>query len=82
MHTAAHTRRRGVARAMVTHIVAVARARGYRRVSLETGTMDAFAPARSLYATSGFMRCEPFGSYTANPHSICMTLHLTAGAAT
>ena len=58
---------------MVDHLLAVAAALNYRRVSLETGTMDAFAPARSLYTKAGFMPCEPFGEYTANPYSACMT---------
>jgi putative acetyltransferase len=78
MHTADAFRRRGIARAMVEHILVVAQERGYRRVSLETGTMDAFAQARALYRTVGFTPCEPFGEYTRNPHSICMTLVLRA----
>ena len=76
MHTAPAARRQGVGRAMVEHLLAVARARGYDRVSLETGTMDAFAPARELYLAIGFVPCAPFGEYTANPHSVCMTLAL------
>jgi putative acetyltransferase len=76
MHTEAAARRQGVGRAMVDHLLAVARARGYERVSLETGTVDAFAPARDLYATTGFTRCPPFGEYTDNPYSVCMTLAL------
>ena len=54
MHTAEAARRRGIGRAMVDHLIGVARARGYRRVSLETGSMAAFDPARSLYADAGF----------------------------
>ena len=61
---------------MLMHLLGVARARGYRRVSLETGTMDAFAPARSLYASAGFVPCEPFGDYRVSPYSVCMTLPL------
>ena len=76
MHTAPAARRQGVGRAMVEHLLAVARARGYERVSLETGTMDAFAPARELYLAIGFVPCAPFGEYTANEHSVCMTLAL------
>lgn len=76
MHTALSFRRRGVGRAMLAHLLAVAREREYRRVSLETGTMDAFAPARALYSRAGFRNCEPFGDYTSNPHSVCMTLEL------
>jgi len=77
MHTAAAERGRGVGRAMVDHLVGVARQRGYRRVSLETGTMAAFAPARSLYARVGFMPCGPFGDYRPSPNSAFMTLPLS-----
>jgi putative acetyltransferase len=73
MHTSAAARGRGVGGAILDQLLAVARERGYRRVSLETGTMDAFAPARSLYLTRHFVPCPPFGSYTDNPYSQCMT---------
>lgn len=45
-------------------------------VSLETGTGEPFAPARTLYRTVGFVPCESFGDYTTNPNSVCMTLDL------
>ncbi|MGZ4368492.1 MAG: GNAT family N-acetyltransferase, partial [Gaiellaceae bacterium] len=61
---------------LVDHILAFAAERNYTRVSLETGTMAAFGPARSLYSKAGFVRCEPFGGYTDNPISICMTIEL------
>lgn len=73
MHTLAGARGRGVARAVLDHLLGVARARGYARVSLETGTTEAFAPARSLYASAGFVRCPPFAHYTDNDFSVCMT---------
>ena len=73
MHTAATARRRGVGRALVDHLVAVAAARGARRVSLETGTAPAFEPARSLYAAMGFVPCGPFGEYTETPDNTFMT---------
>jgi putative acetyltransferase len=76
MHTTEAARGRGVGRAMVEHLLGVARARGIRRVSLETGTMAAFAPARSLYARAGFEPCEPFGDYRPSPNSTYMTLWL------
>jgi len=81
MHTAAEARRRGLGSALLDHLVSVARQRGYRQVSLETGTGEAFAPARSLYATRGFVQCEPFGAYTVNAYSVCMTLALDGGSA-
>jgi len=54
----------------------MAEAHGYQRVSLETGTADAFAAARSLYRKAGFQPCPPFGPYTVEPHGICLTLAL------
>jgi len=80
MHTVEAARRRGVGRAMVDHLLSVAVERGLRRVSLETGTMEAFAPARSLYARVGFTACEPFGGYPPSPHSAFMTIVLDPGA--
>ena len=76
MHTAVGARGAGVGRAMLEHLLDVARARGCRQVSLETGTMAAFEPARSLYLSAGFTHCPPFGGYRASPHSVCMTLRL------
>ena len=76
MHVARHARGRGVGRALVAHLLSEARRRGCRRVSIETGTMDGFAPARALYAAAGFAPCAPFAPYSANPYSVCMTLHL------
>lgn len=76
MHTAQAARGRGIGRAMVEYLIGVARERGCRRVSLETGTMAAFAPARSLYASAGFEPCAPFGDYHPSLNSTCMTLVL------
>jgi putative acetyltransferase len=76
MHTAEAARGRGVGRTMLDHLVGTARARGCSRVSLETGSMAAFVPARSLYASAGFEICEPFGEYGPSPNSVCMTLDL------
>jgi putative acetyltransferase len=76
MHTVEAARGRGIGRAMVDHLLRVARERGFRRVSLETGAMDAFVPARSLYASAGFEPCEPFGEYSPSRNSVFMTLSL------
>jgi putative acetyltransferase len=78
MHTAAEHRGKGVAAGLLTHLLDVARARAYRRVSLETGTMEGFAAARALYARFGFRPCPPFGEYRDDPNSLCMTLELPA----
>jgi putative acetyltransferase len=76
MHTAEAARGRGIARAILHHLLAVARDRGFERVSLETGSMAAFAPARALYESAGFETCEPFAQYFRSPASVCMTLAL------
>ncbi len=76
MHTAERARRSGVAKAMVEHLIGVARRRGFRRVSLETGSMEAFAPARALYASVGFEACGPFADYVDSPNSAFMTMAL------
>jgi putative acetyltransferase len=73
MRTAAAHRRKGVGRAMLEHIVATARARRYARLSLETGSMEAFAPARRLYEGFGFTYCAPFADYIEDPNSVFMT---------
>ena len=76
MHTRAAMRGRGVGRAVVEHILTFARAQGYARVSLETGTLEVFAPARALYAGIGFEPCAPFGDYVHSPYNTCMTMVL------
>jgi len=68
--------RKGIAKALLLHLIAESQARGYSRLSLETGSMDAFIPARRLYSKLGFAECTPFADYTANPLSVCMTRHL------
>jgi len=76
MRTAQDQRRRGAGRAMLDHLISEARRRGYRRLSLETGTQPAFEAARTLYRSSGFIACPPFGDYREDPHSAFMTLAL------
>jgi len=76
MRTSKTFLRQGVAAKMLTHILEVARQRGYQRVSLETGTPDAFKPARKLYQNFGFTDCPPFGQYQEDPYSQFFTLQL------
>jgi len=76
MRTTMTRRRSGVGRAMLEHIIAAARARAYARLSLETGSMEAFAPARRLYERFGFTYCAPFAGYVEDPNSAFMTLAL------
>jgi putative acetyltransferase len=73
MHTAQAWRGRGVGGAIVRHIIADAQARGFTRLSLETGAMDYFAPARAMYARHGFAACAPFDKYRPDPNSVFMT---------
>ena len=73
MRTADAHRRRGVAAAMLEHILDEAARRAYRRLSLETGSMEGFGPARSLYARYGFDYCGPFADYRDDPHSVFMS---------
>ena len=77
MHTTVAARGRGIGRAMVEHLVALARERGMTRISLETGTPEVFAPARTLYASVGFEPCEPFGDYGLSDYSTFLTLALS-----
>ena len=76
MRTAAGHLRKGVASALLEHIVAEARRRGYHRLSLETGAMEYFVPAHRLYQKFGFKPCPPFASYAHDRNSIFMTLCL------
>lgn len=76
MRTATAHLRKGVAARMLAHILDEARRRAYRRLSLETGSMDAFLPARRLYESRGFRYCGPFGDYVEDPYSVFMTREL------
>ncbi|MEW9798600.1 GNAT family N-acetyltransferase [Alteromonas sp. CYL-A6] len=73
MRTAQAYRNQGVAGSLLTHVLAHAKACGYCRVSLETGTQPYFYPAQRLYRRHGFEDCGPFGSYQPDPHSVFMT---------
>jgi putative acetyltransferase len=74
MRTAYAYLRNGVASQMLRHLIDEARCRGYRRLSLETGSMAYFEPARTLYSRFGFTYCGPFASYVEDPNSLFMTL--------
>lgn len=78
MRTPQARRGQGAGRAILEHIISVATARGYQRLSLETGATAPFAPAQRLYESAGFTRCGPFGDYAEDPHSVFMTLPLAS----
>lgn len=79
MRTTAAARGQGVGRALLLHLIEVAGARGYTRLSLETGSNPPFEAARQLYRSHGFVDCPPFGDYTDDPWSTYLTLPLPAG---
>ena len=79
MRTPEAQRRTGAGRALLRHIIATAKSRGYDRLSLETGSMTAFMPARRLYESAGFTETGPFGAYVEDPNSVFMTLALSPG---
>jgi putative acetyltransferase len=76
MRTSYAFQRCGVASTMLRHLMDEARRRGYRRLSLETGSMAYFEPARQLYSRFGFACCSPFNGYTDDPNSVFMTREL------
>jgi putative acetyltransferase len=76
MRTPRRLRRRGAGRALLAHLINHARAHGFSRLSLETGSMAPFKPAQQLYESFGFVACGPFGDYAPDPNSIFMTLAL------
>ena len=73
MHVLHEVRGRGLARAMLDHLVTAARADGITRLSLETGPQASFAAARGLYEKAGFGYCGPFEGYGDDPNSAFMT---------
>ena len=76
MRTSSSHLRKGVAKRILQRIIDEAKQRGYRRLSLETGSMDAFEPARRMYANFGFQYCMPFSYYIEDPNSVFMTKEL------
>jgi len=76
MRVAKAKRSQGIGAALVSHLAETAKARGYKRLSLETGAFPFFAPARQLYRRCGFKECSPFAEYKPDPNSVFMTLEL------
>lgn len=73
MHVLVELRGRGLSRRMLEHLLTEAKAAGFTRLSLETGSQDMFEPARRLYARAGFSECGPFEGYSLDPNSVFMT---------
>ena len=76
MRTVSANRGKGVATKLLSQILEEAKRRNYKRVSLETGSMDAFIPAQNLYLKFGFKKCGPFAEYIEDPYSLFMTREL------
>ena len=76
MHTSDPFRGKGIAKALVRHIILESTRRGYQELALETGSSEGFAPSRHLYSSLGFNRCEPFGDYRENGFSVFMNRQL------
>jgi putative acetyltransferase len=76
MRTPNALRRQGAGRAMLTHIIGVAKSRGYTTLWLETGAVEAFKPAQKLYESFGFVYCGPFADYALDPYSVFMRLDI------
>ena len=78
MRTASDYRGKGVASMLLNYLIQDAQLSGYIRLSLETGSMDYFKPARELYRKHGFHFCQPFADYVEDPNSQFMTLKLSS----
>ena len=76
MRTVSKHLRKGVGRAVLQHMIEEGKRRGYKRMSLETGSMAAFEPARKMYEGVGFTYCPPFADYIEDPNSVFMTMAL------
>jgi putative acetyltransferase len=73
MRTAPAYRGRGAGQAILRHLIAKARRRGYTWLGLETGRPETFKPAQALYLKHGFAECETFGDYVSDEFSMCMS---------
>ena len=76
MRTAVNYKNKGVASQLLNHLIDDAKRSGYQKLSLETGSMDYFKPARALYEKHGFNYCPPFSDYVEDPNSQFMSLDL------
>ncbi|PAJ73386.1 GNAT family N-acetyltransferase [Pseudoalteromonas sp. NBT06-2] len=76
MRTSHKFLRKGIARKMLEHIIKQAIIRSYKKLSLETGTMNSFIPAQKLYQEFDFDVCEPFGDYQDDPYSMFMSKNI------
>jgi putative acetyltransferase len=79
MRTAPGHLRTGIGAAILEHILTISRQRGYRRVSLETGSGDSFAAALRLYRKRGFKNGPRFGDYIASDFNQFLHLDLGSG---
>ena len=73
MRAAPAMRAKGAGEAILLHLIAVARARGYTWLGLETAWPEPWRAARELYRKHGFTECEDFGDYVGGEFSVCMS---------
>lgn len=76
MKTAVGYTRLGLAKNVLTQLIAFSRTLGIETLYLETGTADAFGAARALYQSFGFRQTGPFADYETDPHSCFYCLDL------
>jgi len=76
MRTAKAFKNQGIASSMLKYLIEHAKQAGFERISLETGSMEYFKPARQLYEKYGFEYCPPFASYDEDVNSVFMSLSL------
>lgn len=76
MRSASAFRTQGIGKVLLQHVINEAKSRGYQQLYLETGAMEYFVPARSLYRSFGFKACEPFAGYKQDPNSVFMLLRI------
>lgn len=76
MRSATAFRGKGLGKLLLQHVISEAKSRGYQQLYLETGAMEYFTPARSLYLSFRFEACAPFACYKEDPNSVFMRLQL------
>jgi putative acetyltransferase len=68
--------RKGIAALLLEHIIFNAKTRGFKRLSLETGSGSAFEPALALYRKRGFVDGEAFSDYKRSAFNQFLYLQL------
>ena len=72
-------RKKGYGHKLIAHLIEEAKKLNIKRLSLETGAGEFFAPARNLFDKSGFKICDPFAHYKKDINSMYMTMLISNG---